>query len=371
MPPKRVVLMYISDVSGHRTAAEAIAQAVKILQPESEILNINAFNYTNPISEKIINRLYMGAIKRAPKIWDYLYDNPNVAKKIENLKNSIHKFNSPKIKRLFDSFQPDAVVCTQAFPCGMVADFKETYNSNIPLIAVLTDYIPHSYWIYDKVDFYIVPSEEVARRLKEKGVAADKIKTFGIPFNPKFSQGVAKDEIMRKLNLNLNLPTLLIMGGGQGLGPIKTIIRSLEKVKRELQEIVVAGTNKKLYRSLKKKIKKYKKRILLFGFVENINELMGVADIIITKPGGITTAEALCKKIPMVIVKPIPGQEVSNTAYLTEKGAAIKVDKPKELNLVIEELLNEPEKLNQIRACTGRISKPDASLDIAKLLLNV
>lgn len=371
MPAKRIILMYISEVSGHHSATLAIEEALKKLQPNTEILNINAFNYTNPISEKIVNRLYMGVIKRTPQIWDYLYDNPTVVKNIERIKETIHKLNSPKLQALFDKFNPDVVVCTQAFPCGMVADFKKSYNSNIPLIAVLTDYIPHSYWIYDTVNYYITPSDEVTLRLIKKGVASCKIKTLGIPIDPKFNELTEKEKIIKKLKLKSNLTTLLIMGGGQGLGPIKTIVKSLEKSKLEFQEIIVAGSNKKLYNSLRRKIKKYKKKILLLGYVNNINESMDISDIIITKPGGITTAEALAKKIPMVIVKPIPGQEVSNTNYLTKNGAAIKLDKPKDINSVIEGLLRNPTKLNQMRESASQISRPNASLDIAKLLLNL
>ena len=187
MSAERIILMYISEVSGHHSATIAIEKAIKILSPDAQILNINGFNYTNPISEKIINRLYMGIIKRTPQIWDYLYDNPSVAKNIEKIKETVHKLNSPKLKNLFDRFKPTAVVCTQAFPCGMVADFKKTYNSDIPLIAVLTDYIPHSYWIYDAVDYYITPAQEVGHLLAEKGVDTKKIKNFGIPFDPKFN----------------------------------------------------------------------------------------------------------------------------------------------------------------------------------------
>jgi processive 1,2-diacylglycerol beta-glucosyltransferase len=371
MSAERIILMYISEVSGHHSATLAIEKAIKILSPDAQILNINGFNYTNPISEKIINRLYMGIIKRTPKIWDYLYDNPSVAKNIEKIKETVHKFNSPKLKNLFDRFKPTAVVCTQAFPCGMVADFKKTYNSDIPLIAVLTDYIPHSYWIYDEVDYYITPAQEVGLLLAEKGVDTAKIKNFGIPFDPKFNQGVKKEEVLQRLNLKTNLPKILIMGGGQGLGPVKTIIKSLEKTKKDFQGMIVTGINKKLHRSLKKKIKKSKSKFLLFGFIDNINELMEISDIIITKPGGVTTAEALAKKIPMVIVKPIPGQEASNTAYLMKKGAAIKCDNPKEINLAIEDLLDNPAKLKQLSESAQRISKPNASLDIASLVLGL
>ena len=194
---------------------------------------------------------------------------------------------------------------------------------------------------------------------------------MGIPFDPQFNEDIYPESVFQKLGLEPNVTTILIMGGGQGLGPIKTIVRSLEKIKPGLQEIVICGINSKLYRSLKRKIKKYKKKILLFKYLDNVHELMGISDIIITKPGGITTAEALAKKLAMIIVKPIPGQEVSNTDYLTQKGAAIKIGKPKDVGRAVEELLNHPAKLKQLRESAGFISKPNASLDIAKLILNV
>ncbi len=363
--------MYISEVSGHHSATIAIEKAIKSLSPGAETLNINAFKYTNPISEKVINRIYMGVIKNTPQVWDYLYDNPRVVARLAKIKDAVHRFNSPKLKNLFDRFQPDAVLCAQAFPCGMVADYKKAYGSNLPLVAVLTDYIPHSYWVYDQVDYYIAPSEEVAERLAKKGVPAHKIKPLGIPFDHKFNIPFDKTKVLQKLKLDPGIKTVLIMGGGQGLGPLKTVLRHLKKIKKEFQLIVVAGSNKKLYNSLKRKIKHYKKKLLVFGYVDNINELMGVSDILITKPGGITTAEALTKKIPMVIIRPIPGQEASNTAYLTAREAAIKVDKMKSIGPVIEGLLEDAEKLKRLAENTGRIAKPDASLDIAKLLLNL
>lgn len=370
MNKKRVMLMYISEVSGHRSAAMAIEKALKSLSGEVEIMSINAFGYTNPIAERIINRIYMGVIQRMPKIWDFLYDNQAIIKRVEKIKHAVNKANSVKLKKLFDQFNPDVIVCTQAFPCGMAADFKKTYNSNINLVAVLTDYIPHSYWIYDQIDHYISPSDEVTLRLVEKGVSQEKIKTLGIPFDHKFIKEVNKKVVREKLNLEPDLPAILIMGGGHGLGPMESVIDSLNKSKNKFQEIIVTGINKKLYASLQRKINNSAKKIALLGFVDNINELMSVSELIITKPGGITTAEALVKKLPMIIIKPIPGQEANNTAYLTQKGAAVKVDDPRDINLAVEDLLNNPEKLEKMRQAAHCISKPNSSLDIARLILS-
>jgi processive 1,2-diacylglycerol beta-glucosyltransferase len=209
----------------------------------------------------------------------------------------------------------------------------------------------------------------VGAKLINKGVAADKVKSLGIPFDPKFSDTLEREKLLRKYKLSSSIPTVLIMGGGQGLGPIKTIVRGLERTKAEIQEIVVAGTNKKLYKSLKRRIKKYKNKILLFGYVQQINELMHLADIVISKPGGVTTAEVLAKGKPMIIIKPLPGQEASNTKYLTEKGAAIKLDKPKKINLIIDDLVDNAHKLNRLSEAAKKIGKPNSSLDIARFVL--
>jgi len=369
MPAKRVILMYISEVSGHHCATIAIEKELKSLSPGIEVLNINAFNYTNPISEKIINSIYMGVIKSTPGIWDYLYDNQQVARKLEKIKKLIHLANSRKLRVLFERFRPDAVICAQAFPCGMVADYKQVYGSKLPLIAVLTDYIPHSYWIYDNVDYYVTPSEEVSSRLVQRGVVPEKIKALGIPCDIKFSKDISKHQARQNIGLSQDLFTVLIMGGGHGLGPVKKIVESLEKLPFPVQEIIVTGINKKLYRSIRRKIKKIRQKISLFGHAGNIDELMAAADIVITKPGGVTTAESLAKKLPMIIIHPIPGQEMNNAVFLVEKGAAIKIDEPQEVNFVVEDLVKNPYKLKHLSESAAKIGKPNSSRDTAKLIL--
>jgi len=371
MPTKNILLLYITEVSGHHSASLAIEKSLKLLNPGINVRNINAFRFTNPISEKIVNRIYTTIIKHTPKVWDYVYDNPSVKKNLERMKKVIHTWNSPKLKKLFDEFKPDVVVCTQAYPCGMVADFKKTHGSKVPLVGVLTDYVPHSYWLYDTVDYYITPSEEVSQRLAKKGVPAQKIKPLGIPFNPHFNDPVDPAEVRRKLGFTPGMRTILIMGGGQGLGPVKTIVQSLEKVPYELQEIIVTGTNKKLFRSLKRKIKHAKKKIVLLGYAHNVNELMSVSDLIITKPGGITTSEALSKKLPMLIIKPIPGQEENNTVFLTQQRAALKVDRPAQIDSAVKDLFAHPEKLKELANSCARIAKSASGMDIARFITEI
>ena len=371
MPSKRILLMHISNISGHHSASLAIEKAIKTQSPETQTLSINAFNYVYPRGEKVVNLLYMLLIQRLPFLWAHLYDNPFWLKKNRRIRKIIHYLNLPKLKALFDKFYPDVIVSTQAFPCGMVADFNRLKGINLPLVAVLTDFVPHSYWIYSNVNYYIAPSQQVKQRLIEKGVSPNRVKPLGIPFDTKFNQKLNKTEIRKRLNLDINLFTILIMGGGQGLGPIKSMVKILDSLKFDFQEIVVCGTNNRLYDWLKRRISSYKKKITLLGYVQNIEEFMSATDLIITKPGGITCAEALTKGLPMLIISPIPGQEANNTAYLIAQGAAIRVSKPRDLINVITDLYYHPEILDKLSRAALGISKPNAARDIAQLLLEL
>ncbi len=368
MAGKRILLMHISKISGHYVAAMAIEKALKSAEPACQVIPMDAFEYTNPRSERVVNAIYMFLIQRLPFLWEYLYDNPVWVKRTAGFKDAIHRRNIPKLDKLFSDCKPDAVVCTQAFPCGMVAAYKKYRNINTPLVGVLTDYVPHSYWIYDNVDYYVTPSEEVMERLVKKGVGRERIRPFGIPFDPKFSSTLDRDQLRAKFGLQPAF-TVLVMGGGQGLGPIKTVVQALDKLDAALQVIVVCGTNKKIYDSLKKISPSFKKKILLLGYCNNIDELMAVSDVVVSKPGGVTVAEALCKGSAMVIVDPLPGQELNNADYLTAHNAALKVARPGDAGTVVKALYDAPEKLRSLSQAARAISKPNAAMDIAKLTL--
>jgi len=366
----KILLMYITKVSGHRQATIAIQKAIKELDPKIQAPAFNGFGYAYPILEKIVNKAYMSVIKRTPKIWDILYDNPKIVKSSESVKKFLHKTSHEKISRLFIKHKPDVVVCIQAFPCGMVAHYKKENNLDIKLIGVLTDFAPHSFWINEGVDYYVVPSQEAKDRFISKGVHAETIKVFGIPIKSKFSKELDKNQIASSLGFDTSIPTILIMGGGQGFGPIKKIVKSLVKINANFQAIVLAGVNKKILKGLKRCVKKSSKKILVFEYAKNVDELMEVADLIITKPGGMTTAESLVKGLPMVIVNPIPGQEMRNTDFLIQKGIAIRVDDTNDVGEEVEVLLKTPERLNAMSKAAYEYASPDAALNIAKLILD-
>lgn len=367
---KKILLMYITKRSGHHSASLAVEQALKSANPDLEILNINAFNYTNPILEKVINRTYMGIVKTRPEVWDYLYDNPRVLRSTLRLRELIHKFNSRRLKELLEDFKPDAIACTQAFPCGMVADYKKTYKYEAPLFGILTDYAPHSYWVYDNINGYIVPSEETGRRLIENGIKRERVHAFGIPVKPKFRYTQDCSGIMNRLGLDPKAYTILIMGGGQGLGPIRHIVSDLDNLKDiNLQVIVVTGTNASLYTYFKKTQKSRKKRIAFLSYTDNIDELMQISSLIVSKPGGVTTAEALAKCLPILIVHPLPGQEAMNTARLLSMEVALKAEDYRDVIVLIKALLSLPAKLSQMREKIKKHAKPDSAIRAAELIL--
>jgi processive 1,2-diacylglycerol beta-glucosyltransferase len=369
--PKKVLLLYISVLSGHHRAAMAIEKALRHIMPDIQVFSINAFHYTNPILERVINRTYNGIIKRTPEVWEYLYDNPKIVKNTKALKDLLHRYNSAKMKNLIEDFQPDIIACTQAFPCGMVADYKSTYNSNVKLVGVLTDFYPHSYWIYESVDKYAVASQDAKDRLLANGVSSDKIHATGIPIDLRFNRIFRKDRVYRSLGFDSSKKTVLVMGGSGGLGPIKKIVFSLNRISSDIQIIVVSGKNTRLYNYLKRRRKKFVKKTALIGYADNIDEIMSIADIIITKPGGLTVSEALSKGAAIVIVSPIPGQESKNSEFLLKKGAAVKASNEQDAAILVENLCSTTFKLEDMKKNAEKIAKPNSATDVANILLGV
>jgi len=369
---KKVLLMYISESSGHHRACLAIEKALKLKGEDIETLNVNAFNYTNPILEKIIGKTYMSVIRRKPQFWGYLYDNPTILKKTQRLRDSIHKHNTEKLRHLIGDYKPDAVICTQAFPCGMVADYKRTYNDKTRLFGVLTDYAPHSYWIYDKVDAYFVPCAETGDKLINNGVPSQKIIKTGIPIDPIFKTAKNKTEIINKLGFDKEKPIILLMGGSQGIGPMREVFTALLKTNSNIQVLAIAGTNRNLFRWFKRHERKAAqsgKKLFAYPFVDNTDELMEASTLLISKPGGITTAEAFAKGLPLLIIKPIPGQEQMNADYLVKNNVAIKMEQPQDAAVLVEELLYNYEKLEELRMRIRAFSKPYSAQNIASFIL--
>ncbi|MGB2599488.1 MAG: glycosyltransferase [Candidatus Omnitrophota bacterium] len=364
----KALILYISKYSGHFHGARAIEKGLCLTRSDTEVKLINAIEYTNPILGKIVNRTYLEIIKKRPELWGNIYDNPDVLKKTKTARGAIHKYNMSKIKRLMEKHKPDVVICTQAFPCGMVADYKKTSGSKIPLIGVLTDYAPHSYWLYDEIDYYVVPSSEIAHKLETKGVPRKKFKIYGIPVDPKFRTSHDKRRIRGELGFSGKDPLLLIMGGSQGIGAMEEVVKQLLADERHnYQLLIIAGKNRRLYNRLSRVARRTAENMKVLRYVENIDELMEASDAIVTKAGGLTMAEALVKKLPILIIDPIPGHERMNADYLVNEGVAVEIDNFSGFHEQINSLFNSNGALLKMSERAAQLSKPESSLDIAKL----
>jgi processive 1,2-diacylglycerol beta-glucosyltransferase len=368
---KKVIIFHISDFGGHSKAAENIKEALLYRRQDLSALNINGFGYFYPHAEKLTDFLYAFIIKKYPQFWGRIYDRKKIIKNLSPLQKSINKHAFNKLSSLIKDFSPDCFVATQAFPCGIVGDFKQNYGVVTPLVAIVTDYYPHRFWIHPLVDKYVVACQKAKEILIKEGVSPGKIEILGIPISIKFIDCCQRKKIAEELGFYENLDTVLIMGGGWGIGPLENIAKKLDDCSHNFQIIIVCGQNKKLYDWFDKNKHNFRKPLFYFGYIDFIYKLMGFADIIITKGGGITISEALAKGLAIVTVKSIPGQEERNVNYLLEENAIIKADETANIIDCINSLLSDRSKLERLRNRAREISSVDSSLKIADLILGL
>lgn len=369
MTEPKILFLYISISSGHQQAAEAIQKAMAEIAPKVKTFGLDSFTYAYPFVGKFIAQTYLQIIKRTPILWDYLYDNPDVVSATQEIREMLNRLNARKFKKLVHEHNPAAIVCTQAIPCGVVAAEKRHRRLRLPLIAVVTDFAAHSYWLYKEVDAYVVATEATRREMIRKGIPENKIHLFGIPINPVFNRKIGKREAKLSLHINPELPVILVMGGSQGLGPIESILSALDWISIPFQVLVITGLNEKLRRSLKRNFSARSHRFYIFGYIQEMDRFMEAADILVTKPGGLTSAEALAKGLPLIIVNPIPGQEERNSNYLVKHGVAERADNLEELTHHLYNFLAHPLKLTRMQHQAYALAKPDAAYNTASLIL--
>ena len=362
MNERRVLLMYVHEFSGHHQAARALEKAFVFAAPGTRCLLVDAVRITHPILERLIQRAYLQIIKKKPDLWEYLYDNPRVLKSTASLRHSVQKNYSNKLDRLLKDFRPTDVVCTQAFPCGIFSDYKSVRHFKAPLYAVLTDYLPHSYWLAGNVERYFAASPEAGDKLAADGAPRERISVTGIPidFPQKRGEIAARRGALR----------VLVMGGSQGIGPLEKVILSLDQLKENFEMTVLTGRNRKLFKKLSRLDTTLRKKTFFAGYTENILRHFQSADLLISKPGGLTIAQAMAYGLPLIFIDPIPGQEARNAAYLTAHKAALEARSEKEAAALVSDLLRSPEKIESLKKKMALLARPAAAADIAKQILS-
>ena len=369
MAGRRLLLMHVTTSSGHHHASRAIGQALRRLDASCQVINVDAFDYTSRFVRSAIMQSYLSMIRHHPDVWEYLYDNPSIHTRVQHIRTLLHRYHAGKLQRLLETVQPHAIACTQAFPCGMLADYKRARHLTLPLVGVLTDYAPHLYWLHDTVDLYAVPSEEIQQRFVSQGVRPDRIGVYGIPVEPRFLDPVDRAAVYAEFGLDPSLPVILVMGGGGGFGPIGELMRSVDRIAQPAQFVVLTGTNHALLAWFKQQ--RFTHRVSAYGYVERVPQLMEIASLIITKPGGLTTAEALAKRVPLLIVTPIPGQELCNARYLVAQGAAAQLGPSETVGEAVAALLSDPERLATMRGHAARLSRPESAMQVARVLIEM
>ncbi|MBU0700416.1 glycosyltransferase [bacterium] len=368
---KRIILSYISTNSGHKIAADAVKDILQQKSPELSFLEIDALGYFSPVVKGMLLTSYLELIKSDPFVWEYLYDNPKIINLTAKLKEILDTLKSERLKKkILNGFQPDVVVCTHAFPCGVFSALKKTSMNNLPLVAITTDFDIHAYWLYENVSYYLVANSEIADKLIYHNIPVKNIEVTGIPISSAFSKIEDKQIVRNRLGLE-DLPTILIMGGNHGIGSMERIVTYLNLLPQLFQILVVAGKNKGLQKRLEKLTKQTARPMKIYGFVHNIYELMQGSDILISKPGGLTSSESLCCGLPMIIVNPIPGQEDRNSRYLVKHAAAIRVSHENEIDGVVNNLLRKPEILEKMRENALCLAKPDAAARAGEIIVSL
>jgi processive 1,2-diacylglycerol beta-glucosyltransferase len=360
---KRVLFLYISPSSGHQHAADAVREALRLLEPGWESFGVDSFTYAYPKIGKLIARAYLEVLRRTPTFWNYVYDNPDVETATREIRDVLNLISAPKMQTLMERYTPEAIVCTQAAPCSVFAAEKRRGSITVPLIAVVTDFAIHSYWVYQEVDLYCVASEEARKELTRYGIDAGRIVVTGIPISPRFLQHRRKEQIRARLGLDTRRPTVLIMGGSQGMGPLQETLDKLQDL--SVQCLVATGLNRELYRSVRKTHGR-NRRVRLFGYTRRIPMLMEASDLLISKPGGLSSSEALAKNLPMILTNPIPGQEERNARFLERQGVAEQADSPEDVATVVQTLLQNPARYQRMVERTKAIAQPYAAIEIAR-----
>jgi processive 1,2-diacylglycerol beta-glucosyltransferase len=369
----RVLILSADAGAGHIRAAEAVEEAFRLYHPHVEVRHEDALRFTNATFRKTFTEGYNLLARDLPSVWGRLYEqleekNPDSRRK--RLLETIEKLNAQPLVDFVQDYQPDAVVSTHFLPPDVLSRDNRGRPPGLRHHVVITDYNIHGLWLHNDIDVYHVGNDEMVFALKMKDLSGAKILESGIPVLKVFSDPFPeKKQIREGLGLDGDLHTVLLAAGGYGTVPLEKIVPELARDLPEANFLVVAGKNKKRQSLVEEVSSAYADRVKVFGFVNNFHELMAASDFIITKSGGLTTSECLAMGLPMIIVKPIPGQEERNAVYLMEAGAAKMGRTPSHVAFKTQKLIRNPDIIQKMTAAAKAIAKPHAAKTIADRVL--
>ena len=361
VPFQNVLIVSASVGAGHHQAARAVAAGIKQRYPAADVTIVDFMGEENSYLNSLVKETYLKMITLSPNIYDLLYRWSQADRRFPGVQNLVARAMKRSMLRLYIRHRPDIIIFTHPFPCGAAAYLRRRHKLAVPLVGVVTDFTVHPLWVYPEVDLYFVAGGELEAELVRQGIPAGRVYATGIPIDAGFGRLVERGAVVRELGLSSLMPTVLIMGGGLGVGPVAEAVRALEETDRELQVVVVAGRNAALRREVQAAARSSRHRVAALGYTRRVRELMAAADLLITKPGALTVSEALAASLPMVLVSPIPGQEEDNARYLVARGAAVLASNTGEVGRVVSRLLARPDELEAMRIVARRLGRPEAA----------
>ncbi len=366
-PLNKIFIIYANSGAGHRRAAEALNTKAKDYFPQADIRLFDALDYTSPLFKRTYPMIYLFLVNHCPWLWGVFYyflDNRYIDKFARIFRRNTNSFYGKAFINFLLDEKPDLILTTHFLPNELVSFLKKRYRFQTILITCITDYYPHAWWRDSGVDLYIAPSRDLKPRLIQLGISEERIIVIGIPIHPVFGEKNDKVLTRQKLGISTNPFTILITSGGFGVGPIKKLVNSLKHVMTPLQILVICGNNPKLQNELTELTNKTIHNIHIYGFIQNMHEFMAASDIMLSKSGGLTSTEAMAIGLPLITLKPIPGQESGNCEFILKNKAGIRIKTVREARKVLEKLLNNQDSLNSMRENMSKIGRPHAVNEI-------
>jgi len=370
--PQKIAILSVSAGAGHVRAAQALQAAAERWYPGVETVHVDLMELVPRLFKTVYADTYIKVVERHPAFWGYLYDKSDherVDSALSRLRIAIERLNTQKLKKVLAEINPDHVICTHFLPAQLLSGKIGRGSFDKPVWVQVTDFDVHALWIQPHISGYFAASEEVAWRMVERGIPAERVCVTGIPIMPVFGELRERAVCAAEFGLDPAKTTLLMMSGGAGVGGIETLAERLLQLNGAFQLVALAGRNEKLLADLKAVAAKHPGRLFPMGFTRVIERIMAASDLAITKPGGLTTSECLAVGLPMIVVSPIPGQEERNADFLLENGAALKACDAGALAWRVDRLLREPERMATMRAHALELGRPDAAREVLAVVL--
>jgi len=365
----KVLILTVTAGGGHNSPAQALKACLEEKGAQVDILD--AFYYISRILGATVNHGYLLLVDKTPPA--YAAGFRMLEKRRKNAdKPSATRLNAllwtKKVRRYIRNYAPDVIVCTHPVPAIMVDVMKQRNKLSAVTIGINTDFCVLPYWEEGlHMDYLVVAAEGLVPLAMKKGYREEQILPLGIPIHPKFARKNDKRAIREELGLDPDRFTMLIMSGSMGYGNIENLVRQLDDMKYPFQMITVCGNNQEAKAAIDAMTTR--KTVVNLGFTRDIDRLMDAADCVVGKPGGLSSSEALAKGLPMILVNPIPGQEVRNVDFLQNSGAAMAVNDIQTLDAVVYDLMTTPEKLNLMRESARLLGKPNSTENICQFIL--